>query len=67
MPKETDRVHLRALVDGGAQLVEVLPSDEYEEDHLPGAISLPLRHINAEAVGVLDRSRPVIVYCWDIA
>ncbi len=67
MPKETDRVQLRALLDGGAQLVEVLPSEEYEEDHLPGAINLPLRRLDAEAVDVLDRSRPVIVYCWDIA
>lgn len=67
MPKEIDRAELRTLLDGGAQLVEVLPSDEYEEDHLPGAINLPLRRIDAEAVRVLDRSRPVIVYCWDVA
>ncbi len=65
MPKETDRVQLRALLDGAAQLVEVLPLEEYE-DHLPGAISIPLRRINTESVGVLDRSRPVIVYCWDM-
>lgn len=67
MPKEIDRDQLRTLLDGGAQLVEVLPSSEYEEDHLPGAINLPLRRLDAEAVDVLDRSRPVIVYCWDVA
>jgi rhodanese-related sulfurtransferase len=52
---------------GGAQLVEVLPADEYEEDHLPGAISLPLRRLETEAVRILDRTRPVIVYSWDTA
>ncbi|HLH70289.1 MAG TPA: rhodanese-like domain-containing protein [Candidatus Dormibacteraeota bacterium] len=65
MPTSIDREQLRALRDSGAQLVEVLPASEYEEDHLPGAINLPLRHLDAEAVHVLDRNRPVIVYCWD--
>lgn len=67
MPKEIDRKELQRLVAGGAQLVEVLPAEEYAEDHLPGAISLPLRRLETEAVTVLDRNRPVIVYCWDTA
>jgi len=67
MPKEIDRDGLRRIVAAGAQLVEVLPAEEYAEDHLPGAINLPLRHIDAEGAKVLDRNRPVIVYCWDIA
>ena len=67
MPKEIDRDHVRRLLDNGAQLVEVLPAEEYEEDHLPRAISLPLRRLEKEAVHILDRSRPVIVYCWDTA
>lgn len=67
MPREIDREELQSLVARGAQLVEVLPADEYAEDHLPGAISLPLRRLEAEALTVLDRERPVIVYCWDKA
>lgn len=65
MPSEINRNEVQRLVGGGAQLVEVLPADEYEQDHLPGAISLPLRRLETDAVRVLDRSRPVIVYCWD--
>jgi len=67
MPTEIDRSKLQSLVKEGAQLVEVLPADEYEEEHLPGAISLPLRRLETEAVSLLDRTRPVIVYCWDTA
>jgi phage shock protein E len=67
MPGEIRRDEVRKLVDRGAQLVEVLPSPEYEEDHLPGAIHLPLRQIEARAAEVLDRNRAVIVYCWDTA
>lgn len=67
MPIEIDRKEVQRLVADGAQLVEVLPPDEYKEDHLPGAISLPLRRLETEAVQLLDRDRPVIVYCWDLA
>jgi rhodanese-related sulfurtransferase len=67
MPQEIRREEVRRLAAEGAQLVEVLPSPEYEEDHLPGAIHLPLRRLDAEARKVLDRSRAVIVYCWDTA
>jgi rhodanese-related sulfurtransferase len=67
MPRRIERAEVRRLLDEGAQLVEVLPAEEYKEDHLPGAISIPLRHIDADGVSLLDRDRPVIVYCWDTA
>ena len=67
MPTEVDRSKVQSLFQKGAQVVEVLPADEYEEDHLPGAISLPLGRLETEAVELLDRTRPVIVYCWDTA
>jgi rhodanese-related sulfurtransferase len=56
---------VRQLVDEGAQLVEVLPRGEYEEQHLRGAISIPLKELDADAVAVLNGETPVIVYCWD--
>jgi rhodanese-related sulfurtransferase len=62
-----DRDQLRELVAVGAQLVEVLPADEYKEDHLPGARSIPLRQINRETAATLDSHRATIVYCWDSA
>ena len=66
MPRDVDRNELQRLVrEEDAQLVEVLPKEEYEDEHLPGAINLPLRRLEAEAREVLDLGRPVIVYCWD--
>jgi rhodanese-related sulfurtransferase len=63
VPAKVDIHGLRALLDrGDVQLVEVLPREEYEEEHLPGAINLPLKEFDP---AVLDRERPVIVYCWD--
>lgn len=66
MARTVDLNGLRDLVDRGAQLVEVLPRDEYDELHLPGALDLPLKELYAERAGaLLDRSRAVVVYCWD--
>ena len=64
MPTAITRDELRTLTSQGAQLVEVLPADEYEWAHLPGAISLPLKQLD-DMAAELDRSRPVIVYCHD--
>jgi rhodanese-related sulfurtransferase len=61
-----DRDTVQEMVKRGAQLVEVLPANEYAEDHLPGAVSLPLRQLDKGA-DQIDRNRPVIVYCWDSA
>jgi rhodanese-related sulfurtransferase len=67
MPTEIDRDEVRRLVEQGAQLLEVLPADEYEEEHLPGAVNLPLRRLEEQATELLDRRRAVVVYCWDAA
>ena len=56
---------LRRLLDDGAQLVEVLPTGEYDEMHLPGAANIPLKTLNAATTAGLDPQRSVIVYCWD--
>ena len=66
MPTAIDRAEVqRLLLEEQAQLVEVLPPDEYEGEHLPGAINIPLKTLDRETTRQLDRARPVIVYCYD--
>ena len=66
MPTEIDSKQLQDLLErGDARLVEVLPPREYEEEHLPGAINIPLKSFTSEALSQLDRNKPVVVYCWD--
>jgi rhodanese-related sulfurtransferase len=44
----------------------VLPKHEYTDEHLPGALHLPLKRLDADgARALLAVSRPVVVYCWD--
>jgi len=56
---------LRLIEAEGAQVVDVLPPREYDESHIPGAISIPLKQLTRETVSVLSRDKPVVVYCHD--
>jgi rhodanese-related sulfurtransferase len=65
MPKQIGRDEVRALTGEGAQLVEVLPADDYAEEHIAGAVNIPLKELDERGPDELDRGRPVIVYCND--
>jgi rhodanese-related sulfurtransferase len=67
MPTHIGRENVQRRVAEGAQLVDVLPKEEFDVQHLLGAIHLPLRKIDAGVRASLDPQRPVIVYCWDSA
>ena len=63
MPTSIDRHELQSLIEqGSAQLVEVLPTAEFEEANLPGAINIPLNELNRESTVGLNKDAPVIVY-----
>jgi rhodanese-related sulfurtransferase len=65
MPRSAYREDVRRLIELAAQVVEVLPPEEYERYHIKGAINLPLDQLNAQTAAQLDRNRPVVVYCND--
>jgi rhodanese-related sulfurtransferase len=66
MPISIDRDEVQRLVaEEAAQVVEVLPAAEYEDEHIAGAINIPLKELNEQTTRLLDRGRPVIVYCYD--
>jgi rhodanese-related sulfurtransferase len=66
VPTAIFRDGVRRLVqEEGAQLVDVLPRGEYEEEHLPGAINIPLKELDRGTIARLNRDAPVIVYCHD--
>jgi rhodanese-related sulfurtransferase len=65
MAGNIERDELRRRIAAGVQLVDVLPAEEYEAQHLPGAISIPLKTLNGETAARLRRDRPVITYCWN--
>jgi rhodanese-related sulfurtransferase len=65
MPTSIHLADVKRLIDEGARVVEVLPAEEYEEEHLPGAVNIPLKTLDERSTAGLDRRAPVVVYCWD--
>jgi rhodanese-related sulfurtransferase len=66
MPSQVfSATEVKRLLKEGAQLVDVLGQDEFEHDHLPGAINIPLKQLDGRTADQLDRTRPVLVYCND--
>jgi phage shock protein E len=62
MTTDINRQTLMELIVSGAQIVDVLPRREYQSGHIPGAVNIPLRKLNAETASVLRRDKPVVVY-----
>lgn len=44
-------------------LVNVLSEEQYEDEHIPGSINIPLDQIRDRAEDVLDRDEDIVVYC----
>jgi rhodanese-related sulfurtransferase len=65
MPMRIELDALQELLADGGQLVDVLARAEYAEEHLPSAVNIPIKELDAATTGQLDRGRPVIVYCHD--
>jgi rhodanese-related sulfurtransferase len=65
VPQSIDLAELERLLDGDAQLVDVLAPEEYAEEHLPGANNIPIKQLDAGSAARLDRRKPVVVYCHD--
>ena len=62
MITDINRETLLTLIEQGAQVVDVLPEGEFMASHIPGAINIPLKHLNSEATSTLTRAKPVVVY-----
>ncbi|MFU8771571.1 MAG: rhodanese-like domain-containing protein, partial [Anaerolineales bacterium] len=65
VPKEISREGVRTLVRRGAQLVDVLPREEFDQVHIAGALSVPLSQFGRTLADRLKWDQPVIVYGRD--
>ncbi|MHB1006930.1 MAG: rhodanese-like domain-containing protein [Chloroflexota bacterium] len=63
-PPTLTPVELKALLDGTEKPIvyDARTREEYDEAHLPGALSLPLTEVD-EAMSSLPRDRLLVFYC----
>ncbi|MEQ9397996.1 MAG: rhodanese-like domain-containing protein [Longimicrobiales bacterium] len=65
-PTILSRSELKSMMDQNENfvLVEVLPEDEYESGHLPGAVNVPGDRLRSTVPALVpDRDTTVVVYC----
>ncbi|MBT2686563.1 ArsR family transcriptional regulator [Bacillus sp. ISL-47] len=53
---------LKEIQDGEAVLIDVRPEDEYKDQHISGAISVPVQNLE-EHISSLPRDKKIIAYC----
>ena len=58
MPTVIGRDELTTLTGQGAQLVEVLPAEDYAWARLPGSVNLPLKQLDTGTGQLRGRSGP---------
>src|SRR3712207_570028 len=64
---ETDVSDVHAALETGRPgfvLVDSRSEAAWAQGHVPGALHLPGREVADRAPGELDRSVPVVTYCW---
>ncbi|AXE84342.1 rhodanese-like domain-containing protein [Streptomyces sp. NPDC006129] len=55
---------LAAGGDPGFVLVDSRSTEAWDQGHVPGALHLPTALVTEQAGQLLDRSVPVVTYCW---
>jgi rhodanese-related sulfurtransferase len=65
MSTRVDALEAETLLRRGTLLVDVLPPDIFRDEHLPGAINVPLETFAPDQVEHFDRSVDLVVYCFD--
>ena len=65
MPTSINRDEVQRMMVAGAHLLDVRSAEDFQHEHIRGAISLPIKELDRERAAQLARDRPSITYCWD--
>jgi rhodanese-related sulfurtransferase len=57
-----DPAKVAEAIDAGAAVIDVREPDEFDQGHIAGAVSIPIRTLGASAAQI-PTDQPVIVYC----
>ena len=65
MPIQVSRDDVKRITGEGAVLIDVLPENEYAEEHIAGSVNIPLKKLDRQTTAHLSKDKPLIVYCYD--
>ena len=60
--KHKPAADFKALLQNGAQLIDVRTQQEYEHGHLQGSVNIPLQQL-ASSLKHVKKDKPIITYC----
>ncbi|MFA5117242.1 MAG: rhodanese-like domain-containing protein [Candidatus Omnitrophota bacterium] len=65
MVRQISRDELLRMMDSKVafKLVDVLPRESFENEHIKGALSIPLNDIELKAAGLLKKTETIVTYC----
>ncbi len=50
-------------IKGGAMIVDVRTTEEFNDEHYPKALNIPVDEVSDRLTEFGDKSKPVVVYC----
>ena len=59
------REDVQRMMADGAILIDTLPEGEYAEEHIAGAVNIPLKKLDRQTKAHLAKDDALIVYCYD--
>jgi len=54
---------VKAMIDGGARVVDVRTPDEFADGAYPGAVNIPLASLASRAGELGPKDGPIVLYC----
>lgn len=51
------------MIKSGAKIVDVRTMEEFEDEHYPNAVCIPVNELQARMNELGDRTTPIVVYC----
>jgi len=65
--REVSAADAKALIDGGALVVDVRGKDQFDARHIPGAILITLEELRARIPAAVEaaKAKPIVIYCGD--
>ncbi|PKL25476.1 MAG: rhodanese-like domain-containing protein [Spirochaetae bacterium HGW-Spirochaetae-3] len=51
------------MIKGGARIIDVRSPEEFEDEHYPNAVNIPVNLIQARLSELEDKAAPIVLYC----
>ena len=51
------------MIKSGAKIVDVRTMEEFEDEHYPNAVCIPVNELQARLGELGDKTTPIVVYC----